>query len=184
MKATAASMLAFVTLVFPPALAGPSPQSEIWSRPVSPAVVATFINQGGRPRAILLWRGKPLWFVSNGKHISGGGGPNGTVSGVLDYGAIRIEYELTQTSAEIQGVRLPLAGDENLFLVDSVDNPRAQQRVTAHVVQWPHIEISTPLGPVFRSVPDAFTFLRCGESPQDSVSKVFNQVACDDPGAQ
>ena len=166
------------------ATANPAPQSELWTRSVSPSVVATFINEGGQPRAILLWRGKPLWFVSAGKHVGGGGGPNGSVSGVIDFGEIRVEYALTRTSAEIQGVRLQLTGTENLFLVDNVDGPRAQQRVTALTVTLPQLAVTTPLGPVFRSVPDAFTFLRCGESPSDQVSLILNQIACDDPGAR
>lgn len=177
--AAAATFAAFVAY---PALAGQRPQTTLtlttqWSQPVSPSVIGTFIKRGDLPFAILLWRGKPGWFLARPRGGSGGGSGDGTIRGTETFGPITVAFRFVGTTVEVQGISIDLSGGKNLLLIDNVDGREDQLKIDTIAVNLPPLAPRSV--PSFSTMPEALGFLRCGEPLTDDGLKIWNRFVCD-----
>ena len=156
--------------------------SRTWTRPLSASVVATFVERDGALAMLLLWRGKPGWFVVGARSESGGG-TGATIRGTVNYGDIRLEYEISPERARVQGRPVDLPAGANVLLIDGVDRPDGPT-IAAIAGDLTTRDANPRLSSFLKQTPTALTFLRCGEPLTDDRLKPFNQFVCDDLGGK
>ncbi len=157
--------------------------SRTWNRPLSASVVATFVERDGTLAMLMLWRGKPGWFVV-GARAESQGGSGAAIKGTMDYGDVRLEYELSPGLARVQGRPVDLPAGTNVLLIDDVDRKGNAPAITAITGDLTTRDANPRLSSFLKQTPAALTFLRCGEPLTDERLKSFNQFVCDDIGAK
>ena len=179
------AVVASLMLSHPAAPQRPAPiqqsnQSIAWTQPVSPSVVGIFIVRNGEPTVLLL-RGRPGWFTGGGRQGgSGGGSGDGSLHRSETFGETKVDYRLSGSTADVQGVSVDLTGGKNVLLIDRIDAQGSQLSVSAIAVVLPPLTgPATPLAPAFETMPEAVAFLRCGETLPDEQLKVWNRFVCD-----
>lgn len=145
------------------------------NRPVSPSVVGTLLLRANAVELILLWRGRPGWYLGTRKLSGGEGGPAGTRHGEIAYGntTLRYLYQPGKRTLDVQGVRIVLTGRENVVLVDHVDETPASVVVDVDTATG-QLDASTTLGAFLGTSKKAGPFLRCDTGLPDPL---FNRVA-------
>ena len=155
-------------------------QTSVMTRPLSASVQGTFISQARQIEMLILWRGAPGWFFAP-EHSQGGG--NGTiVSGMVEYGPVRLDYsyDRSQRVLKIGDREVVLSAGQNVVLVDEVE--RSGGRVVKTLAMdfrfdSPNPTLASILGPSI----DVVAFLRCEVSgPQPLVQAKLNAMVCDD----
>lgn len=143
------------------------------NRPVSPSVVGTLLLRGNAVELILLWRGRPGWYLGTRKLSGGEGGPAGARHGEIAYGSttLRYFYEPGKRTLSVQGRGLVLSGRENVVLIDSVDETSASVEVDTVTGR---LDTSTTLGALLGTGKKTGPFLRCDVGLPDPL---FNRVA-------
>ena len=133
------------------------PGTVAGDRVLSPTVVASWIAEQeasgtAQLRLLVLWRGRPGWFLGGGP--SGGGGSGlgrGVMTRRLHFGGVDLEFMFDQRTRviELLGQRIDL-GEANVVLVDTVDDhPRfvgARRVDPANVQRTAHRVGPAPLG--------------------------------------
>jgi hypothetical protein len=124
-------------------------------------VAATVLANGGDIELIIFWRGKPGWFFGP-EHTSMGGSAD-TLSGVVQYGPVQLEYSFDRRSRAtvIEKQRIELSPSANAILVDTVDDPAGAKVVGTASIPGRYETPATPLAPVFAQSRGVVEFLRC-----------------------
>jgi hypothetical protein len=120
---------------------GPPPGIPDWARGrpysggasqiVSPTVVATLMtrvqNDVHTLELLVLWRGKPGWFLEGNGHRGSGGGSGDVVSAEIEYSGRSLYAAFNRRSriATIQDRKIDLNPDLNVVLVDKVEGSDA-----------------------------------------------------------
>src|SRR5262245_28040379 len=83
-------------------------QVVTFSRVTSPTVVSTFVGHDGALELLVLWRGKPGWFIPSGPSGAGGSGRERWVS--ISYGGLdfAIDFNDATRSARLLNTRIAL----------------------------------------------------------------------------
>jgi hypothetical protein len=160
-------------------------------RPVSPAVVASWIARLSSPQRtasleiLVLWRGTPGWFrrgPGGGMSYGGGGGTREvqTIVQRSSHGGIVLELEFTTEgptrSLRLQGRDVPLDGG-NVVLVDDVDSPQGPTVIGTRFVDPAMTEAHNP-AEVLRRSPEIVSFLRCDTQLPDPVMQMAMGILC------
>jgi hypothetical protein len=171
---------------------GPPPRMPEWARDrpyftsatqiASPAVVATWMkrvhNEVETLQLLVLWRGRPGWFISGG-HRASAGGTGDTWWASAEYAGVplSVTFDAMTRVAEIQGRRMTLAKDVNVLLVDGVDGPAPALTISMAYVDPATPTPGNPLPPLLRQSDRLVEFLQCHLTvPQVSVQKALDML--------
>ena len=183
-------MFVRVLLIVAALMQGPPPAMPEWARErgysgsgsqiVSPTVVATWMKRVERDvetlELLVLWRGKPGWFLEGNGHRSTGGGTADVTSATIEYAGrpLTVVFDRKLRVATVQERPIDLKPDLNVVLVDGVDGPSGGFRMsTAHVD--PALPAQQPQLPeVLRRSNELRGFLQCDlVVPQPSAQRTI-----------
>lgn len=140
--------------------------SSSGSQIVSPTVVATAMtwSQGDAQtlELLVLWRGRPGWFLEGSGHRSGGGGSGDVQTATLEYAGLQLSvtFDRQRRVATVDRRELALR-DQNVILVDGVDGPVHIRRISLERVDPAMTSDSPRLSGVLRRSEAVLQFLQC-----------------------
>jgi hypothetical protein len=185
---TMLALLGAVGVVVTTAVPAPGTMVQVSSsqsseQPLSAAVVANWIAH--RDTAgdlvldlLVLWRGTPGWWLTEGPH-SGSGGGTGTITRmVLSRGGreLTASFDARTHVANVQGKEITL-NDANVVLVDGVDAADGLKIVRTMTVA-PLMSAPPRIDTTILSSPDLIAYLRCDVRLPDARKQAIVDVVC------
>lgn len=146
---------------------------------MSGSTVATLVSQDHSAIDLLvLWRGKPGWFMAPDYQASrGGSGPK--FDGTLFFAGRLFNWDIDFRSrvAHIAGSRLDLK-DNNVVLVDGIDAPVGPRIVKTLKLDADWSSDFPSVGPVIWRAPELATYLQCDQHFADPQIQMLHSIAC------
>lgn len=165
----------------------PMPDDGVMSAtiPVSAVALASFVTKRDTKYLeldlLVLWRGRPGWFMGGDGRRSGGGGSPGWWSTYFEYNGVSHEVQLQYDprTAHIDGKPVPLGG-HNVVLIDDAD--RGGKMVRLLTVDTTMTQPGMP-GQVIGRSPELRAFVRCDVKVENPRTQAMFDRLCDQLGS-
>ncbi len=152
---------------------------------ISPSVLGTLATRGDRLELLVLWRGKPGWFLSGTTHGASYSEASGKWTANINYGGfpLLLSFEPSSRTALIQGQAISMPIGTNVISVDKVDSPATPALLKAFELD-PGDEPVDPragrLGQLLARSAPIVLFLQCDVGlPTENTNRMIRRVACD-----
>ena len=157
----------------------PASSSAISSeqRPLSATVWATIAVTNSGTELVLLWRGRPGWYMKAGPRAEHASGNSESYSVSLEYPGTRLamSYDRRRREATVGRKVQLLPAEANTIFVDQVDDPGGPTIVGFTTLRLLPTMTNASLADAFSHSPAAVAFLQCDE-PWNAMSS-FTDIA-------
>ncbi|SRR6266567_629015 len=153
--------------------------------PMSPTVLGTLATRGGRIELLVLWRGKPGWFLSGTKRGASYSEAGAQWTANISYGdvALALSFDASSHTVTVQGKAISLPPAANVICVDNVSAVSAPTLLTSLELD-PGVEPVDPragrLGQLLAHSAPAVLFLQCDVgTDNENTNRMIRRVTCD-----
>ena len=151
------------------------------TRPLSPSVLATMAYRNQNMALLVLWRGRPGWFLIGSSRSASYSGGSGPFNATLSYGGLQLtlSYSPEKRLVMVGDLSVSLAEGQNAILVDAVDQPPWRIAGVASVTA--RIEGNPTMASLLGESPEIVSFLRCDVPMENTaMNRTVLALACDD----